>query len=153
MKVLIYYTGQNTYSAEGIRFTPGVNEVSLENWQFAQRNKLLVKRIDEGTLKIQSITEGYNKYGQKLPDFVPQQDQGAQEDLNPNYSLSGLNAQQASEIIGKTVNLDLLKSWGEQEERKGVSKLISERIAEIEKKLAPKKAAEASGDDDEDGDE
>lgn len=153
MKVLIYYKGQNVYSAEGLRFNPGINEVSLQDWQFAQRNKLLVKRINEDNLQVQRMPEGYNKYGQKLPNFVPQQDQVTKAEVNPNYSLSGLNAQQASEIIGKTVNLDLLKSWGEQEQRKGVAKLISERITDIQKSLTPKKDSESSNESDEDGDE
>lgn len=129
MKITVYYSGKNVYSAEGLRFVPGINEVSYELWQKAQRNKLFVKRIEDGILKVQSIPN--HSKGPTSADLIEEQSE-------ESYSLSGLNTQQAGELISKTFDTDLLKSWEEQEERKGVLKLISERIDEIESSLSPK---------------
>lgn len=154
MKMIVYYNGKNIYAAEGLRFEPGINEIPLEAWQRAQRNKLFVKRLDDGILQVQKMPTGYDSYGQPLKAAKGVKGEALPAANESNYSLAGLNAQQAKEIIGKTVNVELLESWNEQEDRKGVSKLISDRIAELEKLTSPKVQEDLDDeDDDEDGDE
>lgn len=157
MKVVVRYKGLNTYSAEGLRFIPGVNEVSLESWRQAQRNKLFVKRINDGILKVVKAPAGYDPYGQPLPrsvDEVEQQAESRQEEVgqpSPDYSLADATAGQAKEIISQTVDISLLKSWSEQEssgkKRKSVFKLLSDRIAELEKAVNPSADEELEDDE------
>ena len=152
MKVLVHYKGKNIYSSEGLRFIPGMNEVPLEDWQRAQRNKLFLKRVENGTLKVQRMPAGYDQAGQPIKAQSDQVQGESVESFDQNYSLSGMNAQKAGETIAQTVNVDLLKSWNQQEARKGVTKLILDRIAELETLSAPQRDEDLE-DDEEAGDD
>ena len=155
MKVLVHYKGKNIYSSEGLRFIPGMNEVQLEDWQRAQRNKLFLKRIENGTLKVQRMPAGYDQAGHPIKAQPDQEQAQAEsvESVDQNYSLSGMNAQKAGETIAQTVNVDLLKSWNQQEARKGVTKLILDRIAELETLSAPQRDEDLEDDEDAGDDE
>lgn len=144
MKVLVHYTGKNIHRSEGMFFKPGTNEIDLELWNAGQRNPLLLKRVEQGTLRVTSVPPGYDKAGNLIDAkkaeehqaFVEkeQRKKGEQSEVSLDYPIGDMDITDAEDVIKSTIDLKLLASWQGQENRKKVKNAIADRIDFLNKK-------------------
>ena len=144
MKVIINYNGKNIHRSEGMFFKPGNNEIELEAWNAGQRNPLLLKKVEQGLLRVVSVPPGYDKAGNLTDEkkakehqaFVQaQQGQGGEQaGASLEYPIGDMDISDAEDVIKSTYDLKLLGSWQGQETRKKVKNAIADRIEFLNKK-------------------
>jgi len=100
-----------------IKFIPGVNEISNEDWKEIEKHPRIQKAIEENSIIVMSEAD----------------------ETEEKHSLADLDIKEAAPIIDKTYNPDLLQKWFDSETRPGVKRKLSERIKKIEAEAAPKK--------------
>ena len=113
--MLVRYNQKNMISAKAkgkwIRFVPGINEVSSENWQSLIENKNFKKNVDKGLLVVV----------------------GDQESDDMSGALSKVDGVvEAKNMVRETFDIRLLKQWQSEEKRKTVLQVIDEQLEKIE---------------------
>ncbi len=143
LKMIVNYAGKNIHRSEGMFFIPGNNQIDVDLWAAAQRNPLLLKKVEKKLLKVLSTPPGYGNDG-KIKDakaakahqeFV--EAQAAKENeatASSDYVLSELDIADIKDIVAGTLDLALLAEWKDHDERKAVKKIIDEQIAFLNKK-------------------
>lgn len=126
--MLINYTKPNVFTAplvlpkgqavrKLLRFMPGVNEVSKEDWKQFQKDhtKRVERFLGDGTMEVVAETVGDDE----------------------KTALTDLTAGKAKLAVGKTLNIALLQSWRDAETRAGVVKAINAQLQMIDDKTTP----------------
>jgi len=105
---------EGNITTDVLKIIPGVNSVSDKNFAIISQLDDFQKMVDDGVI---NVLGGKNKDGapKKMDD------------------LSGIEAKEACRIVSKTYNVELLKSWHDDEKRKDVKRALEKQIKEMTK--------------------
>lgn len=143
---LVEYTKANIFRVNftggggSVRFMPGVNEITQDQWDSIKDHPLLPLRFQNGDLKWVAL---------RGPDDMPKADRPAAREAvkgqevadNP---LEGLSVKAAVKLVEKTVDAPTLNKWAESDLPKAVSKAVKDQL----KKIAPEKPKKSEEDAD-----
>lgn len=136
---LLEYKKPNIFKIGAMRFMPGVNEVTKEQWGELVQHPLLKARFDNGDLQWVAM---------RGPGDMPARDNKAGKPGKEENPLDGLDVKASVELVGKTVDKATLEKWLATDKRKPVVKAIESQL----KKIAPSNPPKGKDKDDRDGD-
>lgn len=121
------------------RLTPPSRVAHGFDGLFLQPGKNLLAASDLTKLQAHPDLPRYRaaiSFDRPLPSIPASEDQGEQ-DVPPSLpedlaDLSGLTEDEAKPVIAAADNLDVLWRWSDAEKRKGVGKLLNDRIDELD---------------------
>lgn len=105
--MLVKYNRPNIHDAYGVRFIPGVNDVSPDGWALCKKDSEIAKLLEDGVFE----------------EF--------EESKEASKDLSTFVEKKAIALVKETYDLDLLKAWKETELRAKVFKAIESQILEM----------------------
>lgn len=130
---LVQYKLPNILKFGSVRFMPGINKITQEQWDEIKDHPLLPFRFEEDHLE---WLKG------KGPDDCVDEEEGVEsegEEIEEkelsemaNDVLSEYKPKEAKDLVKNTFDVDLLKSWKETEERGAVLKVIDQQIEKLE---------------------
>lgn len=102
----------NPYVIGGIRFMPGINQPSEQEWRSLNEHptysRAIATRIEIGKLRVMS---------------------GPKKDAEP--SITDYNLSDAKEMIAQCHDVDLLKRWQSEDSRRGAQNAIADQLKKL----------------------
>lgn len=129
-----------------VRMMPNVNVITEEEWDAIKGNPLLKKRFEMDLVAFVAGKGPDDNY--KMPEVSKGRSAPAAPPVDDNSSpLEGMNAEQSMAVVRKITDLILLERLEQQEERKGVLKVIREQIDKFTPTGKPEKDEDEDDED------
>ena len=133
-KTHVMSVGTGLNDASIVKFIPGANEFTQEQWDKVKNNPELKKRMETQIVDpkrgkvpmLEVISEGKKAETTNGDEG----DNGSNDDNGP--AISELGVKEAKELVKETFNTPLLREWYEGETRKGVKEAIEKQLQTIE---------------------
>jgi hypothetical protein len=129
MKIVVIYNRPSVMGIQGpkgelLKLLAGANVVDFDLWKATSSHPIVKSLIDEGVIEF------------KLPS----------EKTKPEVYLQSVSNRDAIDLVKKTIDAELLKTWAQKETRKPVVKALEEQIKALN---APPVYRERTKEDDE----
>lgn len=128
--ILIKWNRPNLYRCGDFRVIPGVNEVRQEIWDAVKDNPGVKQRIEDKWITFVGAppASAKPKDPEGMPDGQDDGDGDGEDGGSEGYSLKDYNAAEAIDIVKEMLDLETLKKWEAEEERKTVLAAIAGQI-------------------------
>lgn len=134
---LAQYTLPNIFRIGSVRFIPGLNYLTEEQWTSIKDHPLLPHRFKEGHI-VWIAGKSPDDYVQvenstSVDSVESDSDVVSEEsavELAANV-LTSMNSKESINLIKETFDLDVLEEWKKKENRSGVIKAIDEQISAL----------------------
>lgn len=130
---LVTYTLPNIFRIGSVRFIPGLNYLTEDQWNEIKDHPLLPNRFKEGHL-VWVKTKGPNDFvepNKKVPSGeVADTSVSSELDLAKDI-LADFTIKEAQKMVANTFDVLLLEVWKDKEDRKGVLSAINDQIEKI----------------------
>lgn len=125
------YTGANFFRIGPVRFSPGINAITSDQWDAIKAHPALKERMAKKALVWHKGPAGKDAF----PDTTTKAKGGEilpePETASPEV-LSELSPKEAHAVVVGTLDVNVLKAWDEVEKRRAVKTSIKEQIKLIE---------------------
>ena len=111
----------NPKLCDTVRFMPGVNEISRKRWEKVKDLPKIKRLLDNKTIFLISAED---------------------PTVEGESGILGLKPQEASVVIKKTFNLEILEDWKSKDTRKAVIKTLEYQIKHVNDQAGKKKEEE-----------
>ena len=134
--LIVRYTRPNTFRIGPKRFFPGINELTLEQWDAIKDHPLLPARFAAGDLQWIDGKCPDNLKKEKSAKVESNVESKTPEKVEEKSALADLNVKDAKKLIEEALDVTLLEKWKTLEKRKAIAQIIDKQIQKI---LEPEK--------------